>query len=314
VRGIARPTRAAARVLIVTCLAATHQASAQAPAGTISGSVIDARTAAPLAHATATLTAADGNALLLDARGTSFALAHTVITSSEGTYRFTDLPIGPYHLRIQRLGYEPATIDVRLGDTGTSPVSIGLIVLPVRLHAVEVHARDSSGLGGDRRGAVAEDARIAAVRARQQAFLSTDARELTLADVAESATLGGSDVLRSLQRLPGVTPFDDWSAKLWVRGNRWENNRLYYDGLPLLDPLGVLGRTSGVSADAIAGAFLHPGVRPVSLDGDGATRIDLRTRPASGGGAWRGSAELTQFGASGAVERTSLARPMAGGR
>src|SRR5262249_47207593 len=50
-------------------------------------------------------------------------------------------------------------------------------------------------------------------------------------------------------------------------------------------------------------AFLHPGVRPVSLGGEGATRIDLRSRPASGGGAWRGSAEVSQFGASGSLER-----------
>jgi len=292
-------------VALFLVLIAARQTFAQAAAGTISGSVIDARTAAPLAHATATLTSADGNALLLDARGASFTLARTVTTSAEGTYRFTDLPIGAYHLRIQRLGYEPATIDVRLGDTGTSPVSIGLIVLPVRLRAVEVRAHDSTAIAGDQRGAVAEDPRLAAVHARQQAFLSTDARELTPADVAESATIGGSDVLRSLQRLPGVTPFDDWSAKLWVRGNRWDHNRVYYDNLPLFDPLGVLGRVSGVNADAIGGAFLHPGVRPVSLGGDGATRIDLRTRPASGAGAWRGSAELTQFGASGAIERAT---------
>src|SRR4029077_8963448 len=97
-----------------------------------------------------------------------------------------------------------------------------------------------------------------AARARQETFLSTDARELTLQDIAESATLGGRDVLRSVERLPGVSPFDDWSAKLWIRGNRWDHNRVYFDGVPLFDPLGMLGRTSGVSADAIGGAFLHP--------------------------------------------------------
>jgi hypothetical protein len=99
-----------------------------------------------------------------------------------------------------------------------------------------------------------------------------------------------------------VTQFDDWSAKLWVRGNRWDHNRIYFDDLPLFDPLGALGQTSGVSADAIGGAFLHPGVRPVTLGGEGATRIDLRSRPAGGAGAWRGSAQLSRFGAGGALE------------
>src|SRR5262249_53301947 len=91
--------------------------------------------------------------------------------------------------------------------------------------------------------------------------------------------------------------------KLWVRGNRWDHNRIYFDDLPLFDPLGALGQTSGVSADAIGGAFLHPGVRPVSLGGEGATRIDLRSRPAGGAGAWRGSAQVSRFGAGVALER-----------
>ena len=281
--------------------------SAQQPAppaagGTISGSVLDALTAAPLAHATVTLSSADGFGLLVDARTSTFALARTTTTSADGTYRFGELALGAYRLRFQRLGYESATVDVRLGEDGTSPLSIGLAVLPVRLRPVEVRARDAGQSAGAQMG-VDANARLAAVHARQNAFLSTDARELTAADVAESATLGGSDVLRSLERLPGVSQIDDWSARLWVRGNRWDHDRIYYDGLPLFDPLGVLGRTSGVSATAIGAAFLHPGVRPVSLGGEGATRIDLRSRPASGGD-WRGSAEASQFGANAAIERS----------
>ena len=285
-----------------TAASAQQQASSGPPPGTISGSVIDATTSAPLARATVTLTSPDG--LLVDPRAGSspLSLARTVTTSGAGAYRFNDLAIGSYRLRIQRVGYEPATIDVRLGETGSSPVSIGLVVLPVRLRAMEVRAHDSRASASDPSFPVGDDSRVAAARARQQAFLSTDARELTSADVAESATLGGSDVFRSMQRLPGVTQLDDWSAELWVRGNRWDHNRVYFDDLPLFDPLGVLGRTSGVSANAIGGAFLHPGVRPVSLGGEGATRIDLRSRPASTNGDWRGSAELTQFAASMAIE------------
>jgi hypothetical protein len=292
-------------LIAVAAVAAAGAAGAQqpAPSGTISGSVIDAMTGAPLARAVVTLTTPNGSALLVDPRAaTPLSTARTVTTATNGAYRFSDLPVGAYRLRIQRVGYEPSTVDVQLGDAGTPSVSVGLVVLPVRLRAVEVRAHDATLPGDSATRARADDARIAAVRSRQAEFLSTDARELTEADVAESATLGGRDVLRSLERLPGVTPFDDWSAELWVRGNRWDHTRVYYDGLPLFDPLGVLGRTSGVSADAIGGAFLQPGVRSVAYGGDGAARIDLRSRPVVSGG-WRGSAEVAQFGASGAVER-----------
>ena len=289
--------------LIVAAALGSAGAQQPAPSGTISGSVIDAMTGAPLARAIVTLTTPNGAALLVDPRAaTPLSTARTVTTATNGAYRFSDLSVGAYRLRIQRVGYEPSTVDVQLGDAGTPTVSVGLVVLPVRLRAVEVRAHDATFPGDSAGRARAGDARIAAVRSRQAEFLSTDARELTDADVAESATIGGRDVLRSLERLPGVTPLDDWSAELWVRGNRWDHTRVYYDGLPLFDPLGVLGRTSGVSADAIGGAFLQPGVRSVAFGGDGASRIDLRSRPAVVGG-WRGSAELAQFGASVAVER-----------
>ena len=293
------------RALVVTLLAASG-ALAQQPAvqGTISGIVIDATSSAPLPYATVVLSAADGLGVLSNPSSPALAIARTTTTSTTGEYGFSGLPIGAYRLRIQRVGYEPTTIDVRLGDSGSSPVSVGLVVLPVRLRPVEVHARASvAALDHRPSPVVLDDDRVASARARQKAFLATDVRELTLKDVAESATLGGSDVLRSLERLPGVAPLDDWSAKVWIRGNRWDHNRVYFDDVPLFDPLGALGRTSGVSASSIAGAFLHPGVRPVSLGGEGATRVDLRTRPATVAPEWRGSAEVSQFGAGASLER-----------
>lgn len=284
--------------------AALGQQPTKPPAGTISGSVIDAGTGAPIDGATVAVSVAGGFGVLSAQRSgaSALALANTATTPASGVYRFAELPAGAYQLRIQRLGYAPATITVELGEAGASRVSVGLVVAPVRLRAIEVRARGPRA-GPDDAAAGALDERISLARARQHEFLSTDTRELTTEDLAESATLGGRDVLRALQRLPGVTQFDDWSAKVWVRGNRWDHNRVYYDGLPLFEPLGALGRDAGVSADAIGGAMLHPGVRPVSVGGEGATQIDLRSRAASGAGEWRGSAEVTRFGFGGALER-----------
>src|SRR5262249_3770701 len=135
-----------------------------------------------------------------------------------------------------RVGYVAASVDIKLAESKSSPVSVGLVVVPVRLRAMEIRATDSTPPNA-RLGGTPEGDRIAEARARQKAFLSTDARELTTADVVEGATLGGSDVFRALERLPGVTQLDDWSAKLWVRGSRWDQSRVYYDDLPLFDPL-----------------------------------------------------------------------------
>jgi Carboxypeptidase regulatory-like domain len=233
--------------LTTTALArlAVAQSQASVQSSAITGSVIDAGTGVPLARSTVSLSSSTGFGVLSSARtgASSFALARTTTTTDSGSYRFADLPVGAYRIRVQRVGYEPATITVELGETGTSPISIGLVVLPVRLHAIEVRATGAGASGADRRSMTSDD-RVRAARARQGEFLSTDVRVLTIDDVAESATLGGGDVLRALQRLPGVTQLDDWSAKLWVRGNRWDHNRMYYDGLPLFESPRISRRLS----------------------------------------------------------------------
>lgn len=56
--------------------------------------------------------------------------------------------------------------------------------------------------------------RAANVRVGQLRFLSTDAHQLSLADLREANTLLEDDVLRALQRLPGVGSRDDCACRL----------------------------------------------------------------------------------------------------
>jgi hypothetical protein len=291
-------------VRFVLLALAACAAIADAQSGTISGSVVDASTLSSLARVAVSLTPANGEGLLSSPRDASpFGFARTTLTGARGEYQFADLPIGTYRLYIRRVGYLPTSIEVQLGEAAATSVSVGLVVAPIRLRAVEVRGVYEAAETREGDASVREAARAEAARARQREFLSTDTRELTHGDIDDAATTGGRDVLRALQRLPGVSQFDDWSAKIWIRGSTWEQSRLYYDGLPLFDPLAALGRTSGVSADAIGGAFLHPGVRPVSIGGEGAARVDLRSLSAMGHSKPWTSVELSRLGASATVAR-----------
>src|SRR6185503_4710527 len=62
---------------------------------------------------------------------------------------------------------------------------------------------------------------------------------------------------------------------------QWDQVRVSFDGLPLFNPFhtpfGSEGMT-GIAGDAIGAAFLHPGVRPVSLFGQGPSLVDVRSR------------------------------------
>jgi hypothetical protein len=278
--------------------------SPQLPRGTITGEVVDAATLQPLPSATVVLAPALESAILPPARNASAfpSLARSTVTGPSGTYRFEDLPYGDYRLRVQRIGYKPVTLEVRLGaSTDAQPdarLSVGLAVLPVRLHAINVRAAATASYGRMEAGTDLEsDVRVTAARLRQQQFLGSDVRELTHPDVSESVTLGETDLFRAFHRLPGVATRDDYSAELWTRGTRWDLTRIYFDGVPLFGPFHAFGLLSGVGTDAIGAAVLHPGVRPASLGEGGAAVLDLRSRAGGGSGDVRGLAELSVLSA-----------------
>ncbi|HEY9227685.1 MAG TPA: TonB-dependent receptor, partial [Gemmatimonadaceae bacterium] len=233
-----------------------------------------------------------------------FAAARAATTKSDGSYEFSDLPVGAYRLYVRRLGYEAATLDVELSSVEAAQLSVGLTVVPIRLRAMRVQPSDS-GVQGSADGkpgfrVATNNARIDAERLRQRTFLGTDVREITQPDIAEAATLGGSDLFRALQRLPGVGSYDDWATDLWIRGGRADQTRVYFDGLPFLNPLHALGTVSGIGSDAIGSAVLHPGVRPASVGGEGIAVLDLRSRSGGGSGKIRaaGGVASTDMGLS----------------
>lgn len=279
----------------------------------MAGEVIQAESGAPVEGATVVLMAS-GVAGGDPAAGPFVSATRSALTDAAGRYRFEGVPPGVYVLRVVRLGFRPATVEVELrGDAAfetASRVSVGLTVVPIRLRPVAVsvagaepyarHARTAQAVG---------DARLAALRLRQGRYLSTDVREVTHADVAEGVTLGETDLFRALQRLAGVSTRNDLTAELWTRGSRWDQTRVTFDGLPLYNPVHVAGMLSGVNADAIGAAFLHPGVRPAALGEGSAAVLDLRSRPGAGTGALRGVSELSLLSA-----RATLDQQVARGR
>jgi hypothetical protein len=264
--------------------------------GAIGGEVLDAVTLLPIRGATVVLLPA-ATAVLppVLARGSSFpSQARVVVTSEHGAYRFDDLPIGEYQLRVQRVGYKPITLDVGLRSADDARLSVGLTVVPVRLHALTVRAEARPTYGRvEGRTEAGDSSRIGAALLRQRLYLSTDVREMTHPDVMESVTLGATDLFRAFHRLPGVTTRDDDAAELWTRGGRPDLTRIYFDGQPIFSALHSFGLRSGIGTNVVGAAFLHPGVRPASIGEGGAAVLDIHSRPGGGTGAIRGIAELT---------------------
>jgi hypothetical protein len=274
--------REACLLSIVLALSSNVQGQT-VPAVTVRGTVVDAVTSVPISGAQLTLTSIVPSAVLPPS-GASPVLTGSRIatTDSAGGYEIRGVASGEYRLLVRRLGYRAALVDLDASAGNEARISFGLVVTPVRLQAVRVDA-DRLNLFG--RLSLAYDTgevtRPSAALARQAEYLSTDVRELTALGAIEGASLGEIDIFRALRRMPGISGADDHSTALWVRGAQWDQVRVSFDGMPLFNPFHAprnSGGMTGISGDAIGAAFLHPGVRPVSLFGQGPSLVDIRSR------------------------------------
>jgi hypothetical protein len=282
--------RRAVGALCGAILVAAHAVAGPSPlaaqtvpsTGAIRGTVIDAQTQAPLDGATVTLEARGGGLFPQPRGGGVLSSTLTTTTDAAGEYLFAGLTPGEYRLHVQRLGYASASADVTFRGSADARVSLGLRIQAVALEPVSV---DGVGAGpavlpnpSTRHGERIDSMRIAAERRRQEAHLSSDVRVMTRADVAQGITLGETDLFRALQRLPGVSARDEYSAELLTRGARFDQTRLYFDGLPLFNPLHAGGMFAGVNADAVGAVLLHPGLQPTRLGGGAAGAVEIQSR------------------------------------
>jgi len=262
-------------------LGVTSQQTDQDKAG-LRGIVIGAQSALPLEGATVTLDPAPAGIVSPGEPGVPGFLssARRASTRKDGRYRFDGLPIGRYQLRVVRIGYRSVTIDVHYDGPADPRASIGLEVQPVELDPIAVVSRrpDAMPLRGELETIESESGRLQLERIRQNRYLEGDARILWGSDIVDAVTLAATDILRALHTLPGVTADDDWSVEPWTRGSRWDETRIYFDGLPLLDPVQVGGAFTSVNPDAIGSVTFHPGVRSAGAGAASAAIVDMRSR------------------------------------
>lgn len=297
---------ACALCLLATAVPAVAQAPAEARSrGGVAGAVLDAATGSPLEGATIILQPEVVGAFPAGpAAGSPFAAALRAIESDHtGRYRFDGLPAGVYRIYVTRFGYRPYSVVVELRG-GTAPLAIALAAEPIRLQPVRsaVHSRGPY----EAADAFSPDlslARLNAAERTRREYLTTDTRELTHADVIEAVTLGEPDVFRALQRLPGVSTRSDYTAELWTRGAPWSHTRVYFDGVPLFNPLHALGIVSGISSSAVGAVWFHPGARSAAIGEGAAGVIDLQSRRGSGGGELNVHADLSLISAALALDQ-----------
>jgi hypothetical protein len=92
------------------------------------------------------------------------------------------------------------------------------------------------------------------------------------------AVLGETDVLRSLQTLPGVTSVGEGTAGYNVRGGAADQNLVLLNDMTIYNPTHLFGFFSAVDAEIIRGLDLYKSAIPERLGGRISSIMDVSTR------------------------------------
>jgi hypothetical protein len=94
----------------------------------------------------------------------------------------------------------------------------------------------------------------------------------------ESAAMGETDMLKSLDNLPGISFQSDGSSYFFVRGGGRDQNLILLDEAPLFNPSHMLGLFTPIIPDAVKTAKVYKADFPIEYGGRLASVIDVRTR------------------------------------
>ena len=90
--------------------------------------------------------------------------------------------------------------------------------------------------------------------------------ELPAAEIRSiPAFLGEPDVLKALQKLPGVTSASDGSAGIHVRGGNIDQNLITLDGSTLFNPVHLKGFASAINPDMVDNVLFYKGGFPARI-------------------------------------------------
>jgi len=196
------------------------------PKGTIKGQVVDAKTKEPLTGV--------GIFIIGENIGAR--------TDSNGDFLISELAGRAYTLRFSRSGYETKSIEsVTIGEDGMANLHVELMEEVILLKDL-----------------VVTPGRFGIMGAETPAVRQTLSRK----DI-KTLPQFGEDLYRAVNRLPGVSPSNDYSAKFVVRGGEHDEVLVLMDGLEIYEPFHMRdvngGALSIIDVDAVEGIDLMTG-------------------------------------------------------
>lgn len=132
--------------------------------------------------------------------------------------------------------------------------------------------------------------------------VQTGAEVIQLEDLASAPQLfGQTDIMRSIQLLPGVKAESDASSSFQVRGGTSAQNQVLFDLAPVYNSGHLAGLFSTFNEDALASATLYKGLLPAQYGGASSAVLDITGKTGNRSG-WHGGASVGLLAAKGTIE------------
>lgn len=176
-------------------------------------------------------------------------------TNAYGFYAIT-LPEGEYDLRITYIGYQSVNLHVILNQDRTE--NLKLPAEAALMDEVTVYAKP-----------VDDNIQLAQM----------SRNTLDIGQVKKlPALLGESDIIKTIQLMPGVISAGEGTSSFFVRGGSGDQNLILIDEAPVYDPSHLFGLFSVFNSDVIKDSDLYKGGIPARYGGRLSGILDVRTR------------------------------------
>ena len=173
----------------------------------------------------------------------------------EGNFRLA-LPAGrKTEMRISYVGYRTQHLQLQLQNDTTLHIRL---LQDNRLAEVDVYAdRQLSGVGTSQMSAI----------------------EMPIEQVKKLPMLfGEADVMKALQKLPGVQSASDGQAGIFVRGGGYDQNQITLDGATIYNAEHLKGFLSAINPDLVRSLAFYKGAFPARYGGQLSSVVDIGIR------------------------------------
>lgn len=205
---------------------------------TLSGTVVDLKTEDPMPY----VSIQPGN----DSK--------TFNTDENGQFSIALAP-GPNVLTFRFLEYENSIVDVEVYEDAT--ITVDMEKESIMLNEVVIQDKSSSEQSKTRIG------------------VST----ISVSNIKKTPSfLGEPDLVKSIQRLPGVTTVGEAASGFNVRGGSVDQNLILYDGIPVFNSAHVFGFFSAFNPDGISDVNFYRGGIPAEYGGRSSSVLNIRSK------------------------------------